>query len=178
MAVIDDIKQGKGYILGVISFSTAVGAFLTQVLHFRTEPTLIAVSGFALTILLVGWMVQRSETRQAQALEAHQKSSSEIMECCKEDLNYLKQMAIENQRCSLRIEMNDLIAREPQNHDRILQYAERYFLPPINGDWTQTEAFLAWVDEETAGGRKVHIPPALLTNVSQKAEQDKLTNKG
>ena len=159
MSALEDINQGKGYILGVLAFATAAGAFLTQVVNLRTEPTLIAVAGVALTILFIGWLVQRSEN--------HQSESMGMIECCKKDLEYLRTMAVENQRASLRIEMNDLIARDPANHDRILQYAERYFIT-YEGDWTQTDAFLAWVDKENALGRKVHVPPALLNNVSAK----------
>lgn len=173
-SVIDDIKQGKGYILGVLAFATAVGTFLTQVMHFRTEPTLIAISGFALTILFIGWLVQQSENRQEQSLKAHQSESAEMIMCCKKDLKYLKQMAIESQRSTTRIEMNDMIARHPDNHDTILQYAERYFIT-LNGDWVETSAFFEWVESENEAGRRVHVPPQLLANVNAKRDIENYT---
>lgn len=164
MAVIDDIKTSKGYILGVIAFATAVGAFLTQVCGFKTEPTITAVASLAVFILFLSWLIDRSEKRQAAQLKKHEEESNKIMNGYDETLNQLLTYAKETQLSTTRIEMDNLIAREPSNHDTILKYAEKYFVE-LGGDWVQTDKFLTWVENEEKAGRKVHIPSHLLTTV-------------
>lgn len=168
MTVKNDIKEGKGYILGVVSFATVLGAFLIEIFHFRTEPTLVAVSGAALAVIVMGWLIQRSEARQVEAMKNHQVETSKTMNCCRDSLEELKKMAISTQRSTLRIELNDEIARHPENHDSILRMAEKYFLE-LSGNWVETDVFLLWASEENAAGRRVLIPPALLADITSKS---------
>ena len=135
--VIDDIKEGKGYILGVIAFATAVSAFLTQVFHFKSEPTIAAVSGFAVLILYVGFLISRSERRQKQALEAHESRFKPILDGYDETLRDLKEMALDAKRDALRTQLTQYIQNDPNNVDTILKIAREYFIK-YKGDWYMT----------------------------------------
>lgn len=172
VSVLDDIKNIKNYIIGIISFATAVATFLIQILHFRTEGTIAACAGFAVLSLGVGYLIEKSNSRQSAALNAHVEDYRKDMVVIKDSIDYLKGMALENQRSALRLEMNSTIVRNPSNHDTILRYAERYFLPPINGDWVETDIFLGWVESENVAGRPVRVPPALMKNINAKQEAE------
>lgn len=172
MAVLDDIKTSKGYILGVLAFATAVGAFLTQVLHFRTEPTLAAVAFFALFVLYLSWLIDKSEKRQEQRMAEHNKEIGARLANYDETLSCLKDYAKETQLATLRIEMDNEMARNPANHDTILRYAEKYFIE-LGGDWVQTDKFWSWVESENDAGRTVHVPSVLMNNVMMKREAEK-----
>lgn len=169
MAVLDDIKTSKGYILGVIAFATAVGAFLTQVLHFRPEPTLTAVASLAVFVLFLSWLIDRSEKRQIKRLEEHNKETNARMAGYDKTLECLTGIAKETQLSTLRIEMNNEIERNPANHDTILRFAEKYFVE-LDGDWVETDIFFGWIERENEAGRTVHIPPQLRDAVYYKRE--------
>ena len=172
MAVIDDIKSSKGYILGVIAFATAVATFLTTAVGFRKEPTIAAVAGLAVFVLYLSWLIDRSEKRQIKRLEEHNKETNAKMAGYDKTLECLTGIAKETQLSTLRIEMDNEMARNPANHDTILRYAEKYFIE-LGGDWVQTDKFCAWVDSENAAGRTVHVPPALMDNVLMKRDAEK-----
>lgn len=167
MAVIDDIKQSKGYILGIIAFATAVATFLCTAMGFRKEPTITAVTLVTVLVLFLSWLIDRSEKRQIKRIEKHNKEIDEKLksydEVLKEILNYSK----ENQLATLRIEMGNVMVRQPENHDTILKYAEKYFIE-LGGDWVQTDAFFEWAENERDAGRAVHMPPALMNNIQTK----------
>ena len=171
MAVLDDIKTSKGYILGVIAFATAVGAFLTQVLHFKTEPTLASVAGMAVLVLYLAWLIQQSEKRQEARMKAHEKDVEVKMVGYDNQLAMIIDICKENQLSSLRTEMGNVIKRNPENHDTILKYAERYFVE-LDGDWVQTDLFFGWIERENEAGRTVHIPPQLRDAVYYKREKE------
>lgn len=174
MAVLDDIKSSKGYILGVIAFATAVAGFLTQVLHFRPEPTITAVASLAIFVLFLSWLIDRSEKRQIKRLEEHNEKSDKRMDGFDDSIKCLVGYAKETQLSTLRIEMDNEIARNPANHDTILRYAERYFIE-LGGDWVQTDKFFAWAESEREAGRPVRMPPALMNNIQTKREAEKNT---
>lgn len=171
MAVIDDIKSSKGYILGVIAFATAVGAFLTQVLHFRPEPTLTAVASLAVLVLFLSWLIDRSEKRQIKRLEEHNKETNARMAGYDKTLECLTGIAKETQLSTLRIEMDNEMTRNPANHDTILRYSEKYFIE-LGGDWVQTDKFFTWVESEKKAGRIVHVPPILMNHITTKREAE------
>lgn len=158
--VLEDIKASKGYILGVIAFATAISTFLTTVLGLALEPTLISVAGGAIALLYIGWLIQKSEQRQVESLKKHENFALEQIERVSKNLADIKDITLENQRASLRIEMGNEIKRHPQNHDTILRMAERYFLPPekggLGGDWYMSDVLMTWAETE-----KVHLPSAL-----------------
>ena len=171
MAVLDDIKSSKGYILGVIAFATAVGAFLTQVLHFKTEPTLASVAGAAVLVLYLAWLIQQSEKRQEARMKAHEDEMEVKMTGYDNQLATIIDICKENQLSSLRTEMDNEIARNPSNHDTILRYAEKYFIE-LGGDWVQTDKFFAWAESEKEAGRTVHMPPVLMNHIMTKREEE------
>lgn len=173
MAVLDDVKTSKGYILGVIAFATAVAGFLTQVLHSRPEPTITAVASLALFVLFLSWLINRSEQRQKAALNEHNEWAKSQLKGYDTKLDKIIEMQKESQLSTIRIEMGNTIVRNPENHDTILKYAEKYFVE-LGGDWVQTDVFLTWVDNENAAGRPVHVPPHLMDAVkfAKKNEYD------
>lgn len=165
MAVIDDIKTSKGYIMGVITFASAVGAFLTQIMHFKTEPTVITVACFAVMIIYLSWLIDKSEKRQLSRFERHREKVQKWLEEYDASLNRLIECAKETRLSTLRMEMSSAIYRTPENHDTILKYAEKYFVK-LGGDWVQTDVFLQWANDENKKGRPVHIPMNILSAVS------------
>ena len=165
MAVIDDIKTSKGYIMGVVTFASAVGAFLTQIMHFKTEPTIITVACFAVMIIYLSWLIDKSEKRQLSRFERHREKVQKGLEEYDASLNRLIECTKETQLSTLRMEMSSTIYRTPENHDTILKYAEKYFVK-LGGDWVQTDVFLQWANDENKKGRPVHIPMNIMSAVS------------
>ena len=165
VSVWDDIKSIKGYLAGVVAFATAIGAFLVTTLHLPSDVTILTVAGLAVAMGVIGFLVARSENRQSTALREHEHASQEQVEALKSTLTTLADITLENQRSSLRTEMNMAIHFNPDNHDTIIKMAQRYF-GELQGDWVETDLFLAWVDEEEKAGRPVHVPPQLLTTVN------------
>ena len=172
-SAIEDIKSLKGYILGVAALAAGVTTFCTLTFHWEA-PKVSAISAVvAIVFIVLALLIQRAENRNVKRLESHIVESGKQMEQFTEGINYLKHMALENQRASTRLEMNSFIRNEPWNHDTILSYAEKYFIE-LGGDWKETDVFLSWRDKENEAGRTVHIPPTLLDNVvtKKKAESE------
>ena len=171
ITVIDDIKEAKGYILGLIAFATGVATFLVQVWHFRFEPTVILVAAFSLLILAIGYLIHNSEKRQSKALQEHINTADAKVDAIQSTLNEIKDITLENQRTALRIEMGNEIKRRPENHDTIMRMAERYFTPiskgGLEGNWVMSDAFQNWVKAENQAGRPVSVPPTLMKEVDK-----------
>lgn len=172
MAVLDDIKTSKGYVLGVIAFATAVGTFLTTVCKFRAEPTVTAVATVVGVILFISWLIDRSEKRQEVKLKTYQDGVKEKLAVYDDTLKELVDYTKETQLATLRIEMDNEITRNPSNHDTILKYAEKYFIK-LGGDWVQTDKFLMWVESENANNRPVYVPPHLMSAVTVAKSNEK-----
>lgn len=171
----EDLKTLRNYALGIVGFSTTISAVLIQVFHTRAEPTILCVIGFALAMFAICFLVNRAEQRQAKALKEHKDESDAAMQEFRDGVFYLKNMALENQRSSLRNEMNSEIYRNPSNHDTILQLAHRYFVE-MGGDWVQTDQFLAWAENESEKGRPVHIPIELTQTIAIRKDSHKVNN--
>lgn len=172
--VFDDLKECKGYILGIIGFATTVSVFMIQVFHFQLEPTLIGVCSVALCMLLIGFFINRSEKREQTALAMHKQESSERTKHLQDSLDEIKKLTLETRLDSIRTLLTMYINTQPENHDTILKIAQRYFIE-YGGDWVMTDEFLKWADSETEAGRKVHIPSNLLNTVNiRKSEETKL----
>lgn len=152
-AVLEDIKALKNYLLGVIAFAGAVAAFLIKVVNLPEAETILGIAGVAILMLVIGFLIQRSESRQSAALTAHTLASDKIVAEIHKNM-------LDNQQSNLRTEMNLMMFTNPSNHDTILKMAHRYF-EELNGNWVETDLFLSWVDSEEEAGRKVHIPPSL-----------------
>lgn len=171
--VLEDLKTLKGYILGVIAFATTTSVFLTQALHFPADITLTGVTLCSLGALLVGFLINRSERRQARLFKKYIRENTKLLSEFGESIEALKLATIENQKASLRHELNTLMRDEPYNHDTILMYAEKYFLELNGGDWAETDKFVAWADGEIKAGRRVYIPPTLASNITERIGANK-----
>lgn len=171
MDSVDDLKTLRNWAIGIASFSTTISAVLVQVLHFPVEPTLLCVLGFAGIMLIVVYLINKSEQRQKKLLQSHTEESTQITKDFDRRLDSIDEILLDIQRSTLRTEMNDEIARHPENHDTILKMAEKYFCQ-LKSDWVQTSLFLDWVESEEKAGRKVHIPQELLNTVSARALEE------
>ena len=173
MAVLDDIKTGKLWVVGVITFATAVGAFLTTVCGFKPEPTVAIVAAFAIFLLFISWLIDRAEKRQIRMLKQHESESNAKIASYDAMLRELLDYTKESQIILTRIEMSNAISHHPEDHPTILKYAQKYFVE-LGGDWVMTDIFINWMKSEETAGRPVHIPPSLLATVSHlKSEHDK-----
>lgn len=170
--VFDDLKDCKGYILGVVAFATGVGAFMTEVMGFRKEPTTIGVAGVAICMLFVGMLINRSEKRQMNALKSHQENLNGIIDGFNSSLKEIKDLSVENRLEGLRTLLTMYINTQPENHDTILKIAQRYFIE-YEGDWVMTDEFLKWADSENEKGRPVHVPAVLSRTVEARKNAEK-----
>lgn len=172
MGVFESIKAIKGYIAGVLALAASVSAFCVLVFEWDKAVTTGAVVLIAVLVISLAVLIDQSEKRNLARLEAHQSDANKSWDAVNKKLDRLTDLSIENQRSCIRTEMNDYIYREPENHDTILAYGQRYFID-LNGDWKETDKFMAWVDSEEAAGRKVHLPPALFDNITAKQKAEK-----
>lgn len=173
---LDDIKDIRNYILGVISFATAVSTFLITVFHFELEKTVISVAFIAVLMLVVGWLIRKSEQRQKALIEKYKaeqinERDKAILEF-KEDVDSLKNSVsnisniVKNTRQdTVRIQLNDYMKDQPENIDTILKLAEEYFVK-LGGDWYMTSEFQKW-----AKAHDIAIPQ-IITNAIIKTESE------
>ena len=164
---VEDLKSLRNWTLGIVAFATTVATVLVQALHFRPEPTIIAVAGFACALVLIVILIQRSENRQRQIVEEHVSTRAEQMASLNKRLDVVDSVLLEIQRSTLRTEMNNAIARHPENHDTILKMAEKYFLG-LDANWVQVDLFQGWMDKEKEAGRPVNVPIELLKTTQRK----------
>jgi hypothetical protein len=101
------------------------------------------VAGAAVTILYVGYLINRSEERQKQALEAHERRLEPVLAQYNTDLHELKEMALDAKRDALRTQLNQFLQNEPNNLDTILKIAREYFIK-YKGDWYMTMEMNKW----------------------------------
>lgn len=174
---IEDLKTLRNWILGVATFATSISTFLVQALHFRLEPTLLVVLAFSILIIVIVFLINRVEKRQEEKLESHIKHSETNTTKLNNRLDFIDKVLLDIQRSTLRTEMNNEIARHPENHDTILRMAQRYFLPVeaggLGANWVQADLFLSWAEKENAKGRPVHIP----VDLSQAVAKEKTNPK-
>lgn len=156
----DDLKTLKNWALGIVGFSTTISAVLVQILHFPVEPTLLCVLGFAGVMLLVVYLISKSEQRQKKMLQAHTEESVQITKDFDERLDSIDDVLLDIQRSTLRTEICNEMARHPDNHDSILKMAEKYFGERENGglsaNWYMSSKFLDWAEKEG-----VKLPPSI-----------------
>lgn len=176
MTALEDIKDVKGYIAGVVALAVAVGGFCALVFDWDKGVVTGITAAIAILAISFAILVSRAEKRNMKRLEIHQQDANKSWDEVHAALARLEELSIANNQSSIRIEMNQLINGEPENHDTIIAYAEKYFVE-LGGDWKETDKFLEWVDEETAAGRPVHVPPALFANVNAKQEAEKNTTR-
>lgn len=154
---IEDLKALRNWTLGIAGFATTISAILIQIFHFKPEPTISAVLGFALTMILVVGLMCRTEKRIQSTLKNHINESDQVFEKFTNRLDTIDKNLLDIQQSSLRIELGNEMKRHPENHDTILRMAEKYFLSPehggLGGDWYMSSKFLEWAEKE-----KVKLP--------------------
>ena len=168
----NDVKTLKNWIVGILAFATTMTAFLCTVFNFDVAITTGASALIATILVVVVYLISKAEERSMSALAQHKKESEIIISRIEGKLDNIDTILLDIQRSSLRTEMNLEIARNPQNHDTILRYAQRYFVG-LKGDWVETEIFMKWKDDEEAAGRPVHISGELLAAISSSSNMVK-----
>lgn len=157
MTVWDNVKELKAWILGAITFDAAVTSLLVAVFNVDAVKTTIATTATTIMALAIIFLIHKSEARTRKELQKHINNSNTLVTDLKNDMTEIKKMILENGKSTLRIEINEEMLQNPHNQDTILKMAEKYFSPPMKGDWYMTNRFLDWAEKE-----KVHLPPSLI----------------
>lgn len=157
MTVWDNVKELKTWVLGAIAFDAAVTSLLVTVFEVDAIKTTIATTATTVVALAIIFLIYRSEKRTKAELQKHIDDSNNLVASLKTDIKDIKEMILDNGKSTLRIEINEEMLQNPHNHDTILKMAEKYFSPPMNGDWYMTNRFLDWAEKEN-----VHLPPSLI----------------
>lgn len=157
MTVFDNVKELKGWVIGAIAFDAAVTTLLVTVFGVDMVKTTIATTATTIVALAIIFLIYKSEARSRGELQKHIDDSNVLVADLKNDMSEIKKMILENGKSTLRIEINEEMLQNPHNQDTILKMAERYFSPPMKGDWYMTNRFLDWAEKE-----KVHLPPSLM----------------
>ena len=157
MTVFDNVKELRAWVIGAIAFDAAVTTLLVTIFGVDTVKTTIATTATTLVALAIIFLIYKSEARSRGELQKHIDDSNVLVADLKNDMSEIKKMILENGKSTLRIEINEEMLQNPHNQDTILKMAERYFSPPMKGDWYMTNRFLDWAERE-----KVHLPPSLM----------------
>ena len=167
-----DLKVIAAYVTGVITFAATVTTFFVKALNAPLELTTGIVAVLSSMLLLTTILINRAERRMLEQIQRVKEECNATQQAYNKDMIWLKNMTLENQRSSLRTEMDNEIFRRPDNHDTIIKYGYRYFVE-LDSDWVETEKFEAWMEAEKKAGRPVHLPRELLANITHKAELEK-----
>lgn len=157
MTVFDNIKELKGWIAGAIGFDATITALLVTIFQVDAVKTTIATTATTIVALALVFLIYRSETRSRQELQNHIEEANEQVKSINAGIDELKDIVKDAAKSTLRLEINEEMAKNPHNHDTILKMGEKYFCPPMNGDWYMTNRFLDWAEKEN-----VHLPPTLI----------------
>lgn len=157
MTVFDNVKEAKAWIVGAIGLDATVTALLVTIFNVDAVKTTIATTATTVVALAIIYLIYRSEARSRKELQNHIEESNTLVEGLRSDITEIKSMLRENGKSTLRLEINEEMLRNPHNHDTILKMGEKYFCPPMNGDWYMTNRFLDWVEKEN-----IHLPPSLM----------------
>lgn len=157
MTVFDNVKELRAWVIGAIAFDASVTTLLVTVFSVDLVKTTIATTATTIVALAIIFLIYKSEARSRGELQKHIDDSNGLVADLKNDVSEIKKMILENGKSTLRIEINEEMLQNPHNQDTILKMAERYFSPPMKGDWYMTNRFLDWAEKE-----KVHLPPSLM----------------
>ena len=157
MTVWDNVKEMRAWVVGAIAFDATVTTLLVTVFNVDAVKTTIATTATTIVALAIIFLIYKSEARSRQELQKHIDDSNVLVVGLRKDVSEIKKMILENGKSTLRIEINEEMLQNPHNQDTILKMAEKYFSPPMNGDWYMTNRFLDWAEKE-----KVHLPPSLM----------------
>lgn len=153
--------------MGAIGCVTTISALVITLFGWDIAKVTVIALCFVIAIFLFSVLIQKSENRTRKMMDEHEKRAESNNQEIKKCLETLEHLAVENQVDVLRVQLLMSIEYHPENHDSIIGMAERYFIE-LDGNWVMTEAFLSWVDRENNAGRKVYIPPQLLSAVKSK----------
>jgi len=145
MSALDDIKQMKAYILGVIGFATATTGILVGTFNVDPVKTTIATTATAIVALFLGWLVQKAEKRVHNELQEHIKESNELRGELNDCMMHNRETLADIRRDTLRIQLAQYLKDQPDNVDTILMLAEEYFCK-LKGDWYKTNEFVNWAE--------------------------------
>ena len=154
MSALDDVKQMKAYILGVIGFATATTGILVGTFNLDPVKTTIATTATAIVALFLGWLVQKAEKRVHNELQEHIKESNELREELKECMVTNRERLDDIRKDTLRIQLSQYLNGQPENVDAILLMAEEYFCK-LGGDWYMTNEFINWAEAH-------HVKPEIV----------------
>lgn len=157
MTVVDNAKELKAWIVGAIAFDTTITSLLVAVFSVDLVKTTIATTATTIVALAIIFLIYKSERRLRGELQRHIDDSNKLVSGIRKDTAEIKSLIMENQKSTLRLEINAEMNQNPHNHDTILKMAEKYFSPPLKGDWYMTNRFLDWAEKE-----HVHLPPSLM----------------
>lgn len=157
MTVWDNVKELRAWMVGAIAFDAAVTSLLVAVFSVDAVKTTIATTATTIVALAIIFLIYKSEARGRGELQKHIDDSNNLVSEIRKDTAEIKNLIMENQKSTLRLEINAEMNQNPHNQDTILKMAEKYFSPPLSGDWYMTNRFLDWAERE-----KVHLPPSLI----------------
>lgn len=157
MTVWDNVKELKAWVVGAIAFDATVTSLLVAVFEVDAVKTTIATTATTIVALAIIFLIYRSERRTKDELQRHIVESNKFIKEFHSAIADIKEMILDNGKSTLRLEIKEEMTQNPHNHDTILKMAERYFSPPMNGDWYMTNKFLDWAEKE-----HVHLPPSLM----------------
>ena len=157
MTVWDNVKELRAWIVGAIAFDAAVTSLLVAVFSVDAVKTTIATTATTIVALAIIFLIYKSEARERGELQKHIDDSNNLVSEIRKDTAEIKNLIMENQKSTLRLEINAEMNQNPHNQDTILKMAEKYFSPPLSGDWYMTNRFLDWAERE-----HVHLPPSLI----------------
>lgn len=157
MTVWDNVKELRAWIVGAIAFDAAVTSLLVAVFSVDAVKTTIATTATTIVALAIIFLIYKSEARGRGELQKHIDDSNKLVSEIRKNTAEIKNLIMENQKSTLRLEINAEMNQNPHNQDTILKMAEKYFSPPLSGDWYMTNRFLDWAERE-----HVHLPPSLI----------------
>ena len=157
MTVWDNVKELRAWIVGAIAFDAAVTSLLVAVFSVDAVKTTIATTATTIVALAIIFLIYKSEARGRGELQKHIDDANSLVSGIRKDTAEIKDLIMENQKSTLRLEINAEMNQNPHNQDTILKMAEKYFSPPLSGDWYMTNRFLDWAERE-----HVHLPPSLM----------------
>ena len=127
MTVLDNVKEMKGWIVGAIGFDASVTTLLVTIFEVDAVKTTIATTATTIVALAIIFLIYKSEARSRKELQDHIDEANTLTGEIKSGMDEIKTMLKENGKSTLRLEINDEMLRNPQNHDTILKMGEKYF---------------------------------------------------
>lgn len=155
MTVFDNVKELKGWVAGAIGFDATVTALLVTIFQVDAVKTTIATTATTIVALAIVFLIYRSEARSRNELQNHIDEANGLVKNLTNGIDELKEIVKDTAKSTLRLEINEEMAKNPHNHDTILKMGEKYFCE-MDGDWYMTNRFLDWAEKEG-----VHLPPTL-----------------